>query len=179
VRRVIRSLAVVGLAAVVSACRSPGSDGAGAERQGGSTTHRFVGSWSLESWEARTPFGEVTYPFGEDPAGRIMYDATGNMSVQLMRQDRPRFNSDDPFGGTVDEIQSAFEGFFAYYGRYSVQEGDSTVIHHLVGSSFPNWVGVDQVRHFAFSGDTLTLSTPPLLAEGATAVHTLVWIRER
>ena len=149
------------------------------EVAGAANADAFAGTWSLASWEARTPDGQVVLPFGDRPAGQIMYDGRGRMAVQLMRPDRPRFASDDPLSGAMAEIQAAFEGFLAYYGRYTVHATESTVTHHLEGSSFPNWIGTDQVRRFSFNSDTLVLNTPPVLAQGATAVHTLMWVRER
>ncbi len=104
-----------------------------------------------------------------------MYDASGHMSVQLMTPGRPAFASGAPLGGTPEEIQTAFSGYFGYYGSYTVGEG--TVTHHLRGCSFPNWVGVDQVRNVKLVGNRLTLSTPPFLTTEKTMVHTLVWER--
>ena len=51
------------------------------------------------------------------------------------------------------------------------------IIHHLELSAFPNWVGTDQKRYFEFSGDRLTLKTPPLTLSGRDQVHRLIWKR--
>ena len=174
-RLVLKPLTVLLLLGTLGSCQENRAGGAGQP----SATDAFAGTWSLASWEARTPEGQILRPFGERPAGQIMYDGRGNMMVQLMRTDRPRFASDDPLAGTASEMQAAFQGFFAYYGGYTVQAADSTVTHLLVGSSFPNWIGTDQARRFSFNGDTLLLSTPLVLAQGATALHTLRWVRQR
>ena len=131
----------------------------------------FVGMWKLVSWEAQTPEGNSVHPFGEDAAGWIMYDGKGNMSVHLMRRDRPQFATDNPLGGTAEEIEAAYNGYIAYCGTYTVQEDDHTVTHSLEGASFPNWIGSEQLRHFEFSGDKLTLSTPPIAGNS----HVLIW----
>ena len=47
----------------------------------------FVGAWKLVSFERKTTAGEVTYPMGVNPVGRLTYDAFGRMSAQIMRPD--------------------------------------------------------------------------------------------
>ena len=97
------------------------------------------------------------------------------MSVQIMRRDRPAFVSDDWLAGTASEIKSAFEGFTAYFGNYEVNEKKGTVIHHVEGSLFPNWIGRDQMRFFKFAGNCLTLSTPPMPIGNSQVTGQLVW----
>lgn len=127
-------------------------------------SEKLAGTWKIVSFELRSSSGEVIYPYGRDPLGTVMYDSRGNMSVLLVRRDRPEFASNDPFRGTPEEIKAAFEGFAAYCGTYEVNEEDGTVTHHIEGSWFPNWVGADQVRFFECSGDQLLLRSPPILA---------------
>ena len=38
--------------------------------------------------------------------------------------------------------------------------------YELVAATYPNWVGTTQVRHFAFHGNRLVLTTPMLLMAG-------------
>ena len=57
----------------------------------------IVGAWSLSSYELRLkPSGTITTPFGPHPVGRILYEANGQMSAQLMRPEMTAFASDDP-----------------------------------------------------------------------------------
>jgi hypothetical protein len=135
----------------------------------------FVGTWRLVSFEFRTADGQAHRPFGEDAEGYIMYNEDGFMSVAFMAADRSLFASNDPRGGTVEEKAAAMEGFFSYCGRYQVRDG--TVVHHIEVSSFPNWKGVDQERYFAFHGNRLTLSTPPMLVGGVELTGHLIWER--
>jgi len=138
---------------------------------------QFIGTWKLVSSEFRLSNGQVTYPMGRDAIGIIMYDTNWHVSVQIMRPDRPAFASGDQLKGTPMEIKSAFEGFVAYYGIYEVNEEKGIVTHHLEGSLFPNWVGTDQRRFFKFSGNRLTLSTPPILFGGQQVTVVLIWER--
>ncbi len=138
---------------------------------------QFMGTWKLVSSEFRRSDGQLTYPMGRDAVGIIIYDADWHMSVQIMRPDRPAFASGDHLKGTPAEIKSAFEGFVAYYGTYQVDEKEGTVTHHVEGSFFPNWVGLALRRFFEFSGNRLTLSTPPMPMGGEQVVGLLIWER--
>lgn len=138
---------------------------------------RFIGTWKLVSFEFRGSDGEAVYPFGKDVVGTIHYDEAGYMSAQLMRSDRALFVSGDQFGGTPEEIKEAFEGYFAYFGRYEVNEAEQTITHRVQGSLFPNWIGQDQVRYFEFSGSRMTLRSTPSQIENNTMTGTFVWER--
>jgi hypothetical protein len=117
----------------------------------------LVGTWRFASMEARSPEGQIIYPYGENIFGRLVYTADGFMSVLLMNPDRPRFGSDDPMAGTPDEIEAAFRGFDAYCGTYTIDKEQATVTHHIQASKFPNWIGTDQVRSFESRDGRLTL----------------------
>ena len=139
--------------------------------------NQFTGTWKLIACEFRSADGHIDSPFGHDALGTIIYDASGNMAVQIIRADLPKFVSGDKYNGTPEEVKAAFEGSLAYFGRYKVDEAAGTVTHHVVGSTFPNWIGSDQTRYFVFSGKQLTLSTPPILTGGTMATGVLVWER--
>jgi len=138
---------------------------------------QFIGTWKLVSSEFRLSDGQTVYPLGKEATGMLTYDASGHMSAQLMRRDRPTFASDDLLSGTPSEIKSVFEGFTAYFGTYEINEERATVVHHVEGSLFPNWVGGDQIRFFELSGDRLTLSTPPIPMSGRAMTGLLIWER--
>ncbi|MFC2039355.1 lipocalin-like domain-containing protein [Chloroflexota bacterium] len=138
---------------------------------------QFIGTWKLVLSEFRLSDGQAVYPLGKEATGMLMYDASGHMSAQLMRRDRPTFASDDPFSGTLSEIKPAFEGFAAYFGTYEINEERAIVVHHVEGSLFPNWVGGNQIRFFELSGDRLTLSAPPIPMSGREMTGFLIWER--
>jgi len=138
----------------------------------------LVGSWRLVSYEERTTSGAVIPVWGNSPRGRLMYDAGGRMSVQLMNPQRRTFASPDRLGGTADEVRGAFEGYLAYYGTYSVDPSAGVVTHHVDGALYPNHMGTDLRRSFQLSGKRLRLSTPPTLSGGRTSTFDLVWERE-
>src|SRR5262245_19720832 len=137
----------------------------------------FIGTWHLVSCESRDESGEVQYPLGRDAVGQLMYDAEGNMSASLAQGNVPPFASDDLSSGTDAEVRAAFNGFFAYFGRYSVDPAQGTVTHHIRGASFPNWTGVEHVRHFRADGRRLILWTPEIRVEGRKVTLIAIWER--
>ena len=142
-------------------------------------TPSVVGTWKLVSYVTETPDGRRTFPLGEQVSGVAIYSSDGHVSIQFQRNDRPRFASGDAWRGTLDEERAAFEGFFSYAGRYTVDAVRSTVIHHIEVSSAPNYVGIDLQRTFSISGDRLTLKTPQRQLAGQTSASTLIWERVR
>ena len=137
------------------------------------SNQKFIGSWELMSWAAESADGNIVFPFGQDAVGRITYDGNGIMAVQIMKNNRVQFTSEDPLRAEPSEKVAAYDGFIAYTGNYNVDIDSNRVIHHIKISSFPNWVGQSQVRNFAFNQNELTLSTDFI---GASK-HKLVWRR--
>ena len=134
---------------------------------------QFVGAWSLASWSSVTSGGETLHPMGAKPRGRIIYDAGGRMAVQIGDADRAPLSGAAPDA----ELRAAFDGYLAYFGAFTVDTERGVVVHHLEMSLNPNWIGVDQVRHFDLEGDRLTLRTPPMVFRGVEQVSTLIWER--
>jgi hypothetical protein len=134
----------------------------------------FIGAWRLVSWEARAG-DEVTFPFGKDARGLLIYTATGQMSVFLSQSNRTPFAKSEAKAGTEEEKVAAFDSCFAYAGTFEVADG--RVTHRLEDCTFPNWIGTAQVRFVRPSGDRLVLETPPLPSGDRQAVSRLVWER--
>jgi hypothetical protein len=107
-----------------------------------------------------------------------MYDASGNMSAQLMKTERARFRGRDPALATDAEVRDAFDGYIGYYGTYSVDDSMRAVTHYVHGASFPNWTGTNLVRFYAFDENgRLRLSTPPIEVGGESLEYILWWER--
>lgn len=137
----------------------------------------LLGTWRLVSYEACDSEGRVQYPLGEKVSGLLVYDAGGNMSAHVMRNDLPRFAANDPARGTDVELRAAFDGYGSYFGTYTIDDAKRTVTHHVRGAWYPNWIGQDQIRHFKFDGSRLLLSTPPLVWDGQSFEYVLTWER--
>ncbi len=135
----------------------------------------FIGTWKLISCTFESATGEITYPFGQKPAGYIIYNNDGYMSVAIMQADRPKFATDDWFGGTDNEKAKAFEGFTAYCGKYEVLEDQNKVMHYPEVISVPNQTNVPQERDFEFKGDQLILSVASFSVDDEEQSSRLVW----
>jgi hypothetical protein len=119
--------------------------------------NQFIGAWRLVSVEDRRADGSLTYPYGERPRGLLLYDATGRMSVQIMRSDRPPLSSNEWVEVRAEEIKSTVEGFTAFFGTYEINEAEATIIHRVEGHVLPDSVGKELKRRYEFSGNRLVL----------------------
>jgi hypothetical protein len=138
---------------------------------------RLLGAWSLVSLHVKWADGRFTYLLGENATGFICYDPSGFFSAQLMRQNRPLFVSNDMQRGEPIEINQAFEGYIAYWGRYEVNEETETVNYLPEGSLFPNWIGTVQPRKIEFEEGQITLSSQPMVINGLEGVGVVQWQR--
>lgn len=141
----------------------------------------LVGSWRLVSCERRAPSGETVHPFGNPPLGQLIYTIEGRVSVHLADPTRPRFASGEFLGASEDEVRTAFERSFSYFGTYTFERDEAgttgTVTHHVEGSAFPNYAGIDRIWTVTIDGRRLTLETAPR-SEGALAsTFRVVWER--
>jgi len=133
---------------------------------------RFVGAWKLMSFEQRNASGEVSFPLGDPPVGRIIYEPNGLMMIHIMRSNRTAFANNNPRAATNEEVADAFRGTTAYFGTYTVEVASGEVVHHVEASHFPNLGGRDVRRRYRFEGDTLTLE-----GGNASGEVRLVWRR--
>jgi len=112
----------------------------------------LLGTWRLLSYEAAGK-GDVIYPMGRKAVGVLDYSADGKVSVHIMG-----------------------EGYFAYYGDYSVDETASTITHHLEMASEPSFVGASNLRRAALKGGMLVLSGE-MSFEGTLRTIKVTWKR--
>ncbi|MEW6209027.1 MAG: lipocalin-like domain-containing protein [Acidobacteriota bacterium] len=116
----------------------------------------FLGAWKLIAVEDRLADGEIVYPYGRDPVGLLIYDASGKMSVQIMKRDRAPVSS-----GEMEEIKAALEGFTSFFGSYEIDQTRGVIIHRVEGHLLPDSVGKALERKYEFSGDRLILRPSP------------------
>src|SRR5262245_38044023 len=154
------------LAILIAACSGPA---AVAQQHVASAKDRLVGAWGLVSFVSFDATG-ASRPGAYD-LGRIVYDASGQMSAHLMHSS----NKADTSPATDADRSAAFRRYLGYYGPFTVDELTGIVIHHVLGSSNPSWVGSNQVRYFSLSedGSKLTLS----VKNQSRTTSTLVWER--
>jgi lipocalin-like protein len=169
---------LIGLGAIVLMAASPQAEPQRAGR-GLGAAQRMVGAWRLEKRTVRRSDGTVLADavLGEQPLGRLFYDASGVMMLQMMRQGRPA-----AIGTPANPRDAANArvvlGYDAYFGTYTVDERAGTITHRVEGSLFPEDLGKDFVRQFTLEGDTLTLKFTST-ADGSAITRTLVFRRSR
>ena len=123
----------------------------------------LIGTWMLDSFTATDEEGEIIDVMGTGVTGFICYSDNGWMSVQAVRLDRLSYDIPDIQGGTDEQTISAARGMFTYAGRYTVDEENAIVYHHLEFSLIPNWIGSTQKRYMTKESDTvLILSADPV-----------------
>lgn len=137
----------------------------------------LLGVWKLVSYEFRLADGILLRPMGQGVQGLLLYDAGGYVSLHVIDPERPKFATDDWMSGTAEEAKSALDGCMTYYGTFEVNERKGTVIHHIAGSSFPNWSGSDREQFFEFKDKRLILLTLPMTMSGEHLVGQLIWER--
>lgn len=150
----------------------------GCTQSQGNAAQILVGSWRLDSSEGHKSDGSIVYDQGETPAGRVMFDAGGRLSIHLTNPNRRNFESGDFLRPTPDECTEAFKSYFGYFGSYSVDEDAGVITFHVEGAAYPNYVGTDQQRFYKIEGNRLILRTPPERAGGADVTYYVTWERE-
>ncbi len=141
---------------------------------------RIAGAWQLESRTVQDASGAaIDDPvLGKQPLGRLFYDASGRMAIQMMRMDRK-----EPISAPADPAQAknprVILGYDAYFGTFDVDDAAGTVTHHVEGSLFPEDLGESWTRNFTLDGDTFTLKFTSDLADGPVRTRTLVFTRAK
>jgi len=127
---------------------------------------KLVGAWRLISVEGT----DATFHFAYDhPAGIIIYDRSGWMSVQIDIKGVRKPFVNGPARGTAEEKVAAFDNYIAYYGTYTVDSKAQTITHHVQDASPPNWRSANNVRWFEFQGNGHLLLIPR--EDGKGGVH--------
>ena len=137
----------------------------------------LIGTWRLQSWKNVSSDGSETDAFGTGPLGYLFYNHDGYMSVEIMAAHRTPYHDADLMGGTAQERSEAISTYLSYCGPFEVLPDQDTVIHHIEVCSFPNWIGNAQVRYVALDGDSLTLSTKPMVLQGVERRAVVEWRR--
>lgn len=160
--------ALVGIALCVAALSSPAQSADGPVP--------VIGTWQLTAFAQESlDTKEVTHPYGDRPTGYIQYAPGGHMVVFITAGDLPR----PAMAAHTDAERAAIhKGIIGgYAGTYSV-EGNK-VIHHVLTSWRPEWIGGDQTRFYESDGKNLTIRTAPIKSTrtGQDIISMLTFVR--
>lgn len=163
----IREVAVVVVTIVAALALSMNA----ALAQQKSLKDRVVGTWKLISIDSVRPSGQtLNFWMGLHPTGLLIYQSNGYMAAQIMHDPRAMFATSPPTSmPTYDELKRAFFGYYAYWGTYTINEADSSVVHSVQGSLLPGEVGLNYKRFLSIEGTKLVVTTPTFKAAVALA----------
>ena len=117
----------------------------------------LVGTWQVVRFCDRDSAGVMGDPLGPKPIGYFIYTTTGQLSIHAMRTPPT-----GPVAGDSVRLRNLAElrpYYFSYFGTYTITS-DTTVIHHVQGGTFPDYIGTDQQRAYRIRGDTLSIGAP-------------------
>jgi Lipocalin-like domain len=127
----------------------------------------IVGTWELVSMSWTYPDGRSIEPWGK-PAGRISYDADGNVIAILMHERRNQADG-------LKADQTTLSSYSAYFGTYEVDTASGIIRHRVKGSLNDNASGELQ-RTFEFQDGFLILGFT-VSNEGVPVTRRLLWKR--
>ena len=159
---------------------SCGAVGCASPRSNDGARDRIIGAWRLESRTVRKANGEVLLDpvLGTQPIGRLFYDASGIMMLQMMRQGRAQ-SIGVPSNPEDAKNPRIVLGYDAYFGTFTVDDAKGTITHHVEGSLFPEDLEKDFTRLFTVEGGTFTLSFVSKASDGDEVTRTLVFRRSK
>lgn len=136
----------------------------------------LLGAWSLCEWLISYSDGRApARPFGDAPAGLLIYAPGGFMSAGIARDGRSGFAGGNVRLAAESSRAAAFDSYFQYQGRFRVT--GSVVEHHVLQSLNPDFVGTVQRREAVLDGKRLALSAEDSLPGGIRRTHRLIWER--
>lgn len=144
-----------------------------------SLKNELIGTWKLLSYiEVPIDGDDSLFPMGQNPYGVLMYSPEGYMSVQISKEGRMCYKSNDKMMATQEEMVSSLQGYIAFCGKYKVDNNNAVVSYSIESSLFPNWKDQLQHRKIDFDGDVLYLkSTEPILSKGVYVNSYMTWQR--
>jgi hypothetical protein len=120
---------------------------------------QLVGTWILaEAMDVRADGSKVN-PWGDNPKGTYMFDASGRFAQMLIRSDLPKIANRAQ--GTPEQNKAVVAGSIAMYGTYSVSEADKVLTVRYEGSTFAGFNGTEGKRTIvSITADEVRFSNP-------------------
>ena len=129
----------------------------------------IVGSWQMvEAWDMNDP-GKPgkSYPWGNPPLGYWVYDAAGNVSVQISINPPLPAVTDSWWAlsqTAIPQMLESFNNYMAYFGTYTVDYDNGTVTHNVTTDVLRQYTGTSQPRPFKLDDNNNEL----LIGDGET-----------
>ncbi len=133
----------------------------------------LVGTYRFVNFEIKDTNGNWRPDPNYKGNGYIIYSDDGYMGVQIMPAGRTPFPSNSNQPNSV-QAQQALQGYYAYFGPFTVNENEKFVIHHRIGAINPGGDG-DAKRFYDIEGNRLILTPPPESGIKEDAIRHVVW----
>ena len=128
--------------------------------------------------EATQADGSKILPFGPNPKGVNIFTEDGHFAQIQIADGIPKFASNSRVTGTPEENKAVVVGSISLFGTYPVDETAKTIIYKVESSTFPNWVGQEQIRPIdSITSDELRHSNAGASIAGARTVN--IWKRAK
>jgi len=128
----------------------------------------LVGAWTIVSITFEQG-DKKTEPYGSDLKGTQIFNADGRFAVVVTRGDLPKVASGNRETATPEESQKIAHGSIGYFGSYTTNPTDKSMILQIEASTFPNFAGTTQKRTYTITGDTMILTNPSTSAGSGVA----------
>lgn len=132
---------------------------------------QLVGTWKLTRWvmEDVESKEQKPSPFGEHPAGYVVFTPSERLFVLITAEDRKAPEDADGQG-------AAFRTMYAYSGKYRIE--NDKFITKVDAAGDKRWVGTEQSRIFRIDGGKLIIETHPTKQGERSVRSVLVWDKE-
>jgi hypothetical protein len=87
----------------------------------------FVGTWKLIAADKILPDGTRVPDYGTQPHGLAIFTADGYFTVEVFRDVRVKFASNDRAKGTLEEYKDASLSASCLFGTYNIDPASSKV----------------------------------------------------
>ncbi|MBP0013903.1 MAG: lipocalin-like domain-containing protein [Roseofilum sp. SBFL] len=135
----------------------------------------LIGTWKFVEVKLVDKEQKISYPYGKNPIGYLMYTQEGYMAASLAKSDRLKlglpvaeiFNLG--YGAKINWTTGVFkyikaffryfqagQNYAAYIGKYEII--DNQVIHHLEVHIIPDVIGADIKQTVEISENTFVLT---------------------
>jgi hypothetical protein len=139
---------------------------------------QFTGAWSLVAVENTNADGSKTLPYGENPAGLLVFSANGDYAIQILKAVRPKVAANDKNKATPEENAALVQGNNSHFGTYSVDTKNQTITFNVLHAFYPNWEGTVQVRSYTLANDELSYVVTNTTNGGAITAK-VVWKKKQ
>jgi Lipocalin-like domain len=116
----------------------------------------LVGTWDLIAVKSIAADSTVTYPYGEHPAGFLIFSSGGEYALQIYSRNRSKIVSGNKSTATPEENGMMVKGSNAHFGKYKLDAVNKTITYSVESAFFPNWEGQDLKATITLENNILT-----------------------